>query len=524
MNNVHNMMKFIRGTAGVAAVWFGMTVPLIVTSVGMSVDLAQSYLVRERLTHALDAAALAATASGSADDTFLEDKVNDFVDANYPDDVIGYRLDVEVDNSDETLFVSATARLDTSFMKIFGMETVDVAVESEVTRIIGSNIELALVLDISNSMNSLNKINDLKDAAESLVDIVVYENQEDYYSKVAIVPYGVAVNVGAYADSVRGAITQPKTITGATRANPVVITSAAHGFVNGQRVYINGVSGMTQINNRSFVVAGRTANTFQLSGINGTSYSTFTGTAQAHCTTAGCSYYYFQSPSGNWNTFPSSTCVSERTGANAYTDVPPSTTLVGRNYASPTNNPCLASQITPLTSDRDTLFARINALAASGSTGGQVGVGWGWYMLAPDWGYLWADDESEPADYGTADLHKIVVLMTDGEYNSPYCNGVIAADATTGSGATADHINCNATNGGTSYTQAEAMCDAMKDDGKEIEIYTIGFRVDAYPRGEQLMEYCASDASHFFTADNGEELQEAFEQIARNVKSMYLSN
>ncbi len=522
MNNGHNIWKFIRGTAGVAAVWFGMTVPLIVTSVGLSVDLGQSYLVRERLSHALDAAALAATASASDDDAYIETKVNDFIDANYPPDVIGYKLDVTVDNSADTLFVSATARLDTSFMKAFGMETVDVKVDSEVTRIIGNNIELALVLDLSGSMNSNNKINDLKAAAESLVDIVVYEDQEDYYSKVAIVPYGVAVNVGSYATAVRGPITAPRTITGATRANPVVITSAAHGFVNGQRVYINGVSGMTQINNRSFIVAGRTANTFQLQGINGSTYSAFSGTANAHCTSAGCSYFYFQSPSGNWNTFPSSNCVSERTGANRYTDVPPSTTLVGRNYASPTNNPCLASEITPLTSDRDTLFARINALTAGGSTGGQVGVGWGLYMLAPDWGYLWPAD-SAPAEYGDEDLHKIVVLMTDGEYNSPYCNGVIAADATTGSGATADHINCNATNGGTSYTQAEAMCDAMKADGKEIEIYTVGFRVDAYPRGEDLMEYCATDAAHFFTADNGAELQEAFEEIARNVKSMYLS-
>jgi len=515
--------RYFTEKLGVAAVWFGMTIPMVVSAVGLSVDLGQSYLVKERLTHALDAAALAATSTGSEDNEVLEAKVNDFIDANYPPDKIGYRMDIEVDNSDDTLYVMATARLDTSFMKVFGIDTVDVEVSSEVTRIIGSNIELALVLDISNSMNSNNKITDLKAAATSLVDIVVYENQEDYYSKVAIVPYGVAVNVGSYADTARGEITQPKTITGATRANPVVITSANHGYTNGQRIYITGVRGMTQINNRSFIVAGRTANTFQLQGVDGRNYSAYTNTGSAHCTTAGCSYYYFQSPSGNWNTFPSTTCVSERTGVNAYTDVPPSTRLVGRNYASPTNNPCLQSQITPLTADKDQLISDIDDLVATGSTGGQVGVAWGWYMLAPDWGYVWDDDESEPADYGTEDLHKIVVLMTDGEYNSPYCNGVISADATTGSGATADHINCNATNGGTSYTQAEALCDAMKEDGKDIEVYTIGFRVDDYPRGEELMEYCASDAAHFFTADNGDELREAFERIARNVKSMYLS-
>mgnify|MGYP001281081280 CR=1 FL=1 len=67
----------------------------------------------------------------------------------------------------------------------------------------------------------------------------------------------------------------PKTITGATQANPVVITSNSHGFSNGDVVLITGVKGMSELNTETFTVAGVTANTFQLSGINGTSYSTY---------------------------------------------------------------------------------------------------------------------------------------------------------------------------------------------------------------------------------------------------------
>jgi hypothetical protein len=72
-----------------------------------------------------------------------------------------------------------------------------------------------------------------------------------------------------------------KNITAATAASPVVITSNAHGFVNGDIVYIQGVVGMVDLNNRQFVVAGATANTFQLSGVNGTGYLAYTsgGTA-----------------------------------------------------------------------------------------------------------------------------------------------------------------------------------------------------------------------------------------------------
>lgn len=65
-------------------------------------------------------------------------------------------------------------------------------------------------------------------------------------------------------------------ITGATQANPCVITSNSHGLSNGQKVYISSVGGMTQINNLVFTVAGVTTNTFQLSGVNSTGYSAYT--------------------------------------------------------------------------------------------------------------------------------------------------------------------------------------------------------------------------------------------------------
>ena len=66
-----------------------------------------------------------------------------------------------------------------------------------------------------------------------------------------------------------------KSITGATAANPVVITSASHNYSNGDRVYITGVTGMTEINNREFTVANVTTNTFELSGVDGSGFSAF---------------------------------------------------------------------------------------------------------------------------------------------------------------------------------------------------------------------------------------------------------
>lgn len=65
-------------------------------------------------------------------------------------------------------------------------------------------------------------------------------------------------------------------ISGITKANPAVVTSTSHGLSNGDPVWITAVGGMHQVNNRAFTVAGATANTFQLSGVDSTGYGTYT--------------------------------------------------------------------------------------------------------------------------------------------------------------------------------------------------------------------------------------------------------
>ena len=56
----------------------------------------------------------------------------------------------------------------------------------------------------------------------------------------------------------------PQNITGASQGNPCVLTVPNHGLTNGTEVIVEGVVGMTFLNNRSFVIAGVTTNTFQL--------------------------------------------------------------------------------------------------------------------------------------------------------------------------------------------------------------------------------------------------------------------
>lgn len=60
-----------------------------------------------------------------------------------------------------------------------------------------------------------------------------------------------------------------KTITGATAADPVVITSVAHGFSTGDIIAIYDVGGMTDLNGLMYEVTVLTSSTFSLADING---------------------------------------------------------------------------------------------------------------------------------------------------------------------------------------------------------------------------------------------------------------
>ena len=65
------------------------------------------------------------------------------------------------------------------------------------------------------------------------------------------------------------------TITDVTSASPSVVTDVAHGYVNGDEVFLQGIGGIPQLNNRAFEVSNTTTNTFTLVDVlDGTTVST----------------------------------------------------------------------------------------------------------------------------------------------------------------------------------------------------------------------------------------------------------
>lgn len=511
-----------RDERGAIAVQFAfLALPLAVLVFGL-VDISRISLQRRQMQDALDAATLMAARSTATTDAQL-DAVGD---PAFLAEINGLNLGLTGANStfkagvDNHILGTATGTLTPIIANLWTSQNITVTATSDVVRA-SKNLEVAIVLDITGSMAGT-RLSDLKTGASDLVDIVVKDVQSPFYSKVAIVPYSIGVNVGSYADNIRGAVTN-YAVSGVTKANNAVVTTTTnHALIVGDKVSFAGVAGMTTLNGNTYTISSVTSNTFTINA-NTSSASKYTSGGVATCewsTNPGCTQFNFTNANWGNRTLDLGNCVSERIGTDAYTDVAPSTSPVGRNYDS-TNNPCPSAQITPLSSDRTALKSAINNLAATGSTAGQIGFAWGWYMISPNFGYLWPNASQKPAAYKAKDLMKVVVLMTDGDFNTPYCKGVIAADADSGSGSASDHINCNATNGDP-FVQTKKMCDEMKKSTYGLTIYTVGFTVTSSD-AKDVLKYCATDTDKVYFPVTGSDLKTSFKSIAQGISNLRIA-
>lgn len=204
------------------------------------------------------------------------------------------------------------------------------------------------------------------------------------------------------------------------------------------------------------------------------------------------------------------TCVTERTGSEAYTDAVPGpskwlgASTQGENGSSysPSGH-CIRStfgqgnqspmpEVVPLTNNREFLKGKIQSFTSGGSTAGHLGTAWAWYTLAPDWNSIF-NLSNPPKPYNDPDYLKVAVLMTDGEYNTQYA----AAD---------------------SKEQALALCTAMKEKG--IKVITVGLGFDQYGGdsvARSTLTQCSSGDGHYFFPYDGDALRQVFVQIGDQV-------
>ncbi|TIO08161.1 pilus assembly protein [Mesorhizobium sp.] len=207
-------------------------------------------------------------------------------------------------------------------------------------------------------------------------------------------------------------------------------------------------------------------------------------------------------------------CATERKGAYQYSDAGPGASMVNRDYLLSSfawwrnTATCPTAALKPLTADAAALKSVIKNFVASGGTAGHIGVQWTWYMLSENWGSVMKASE-RPAMMNPKKVAKIAILMTDGEFNLSYF------DASTVDGV------YNETGKEPPRAAAKKLCAAMRDKG--IEIFTVGFDLNETNAKATLQDCASPDTAkikHFYQAANGMELDQAFQDIARNIENL----
>jgi len=179
---------------GSIAVVLAISLVPILLGVGLSIDIGRAYIVKQQLLRASDAAALAVASSiGNGEDS--DTVAQNFFNANYPTSKLGTPGEPSVTVTDEEVTVATSATLETTFMKIAGLDEITVSATSIVSRET-TGLELVMVLDNTGSMASSSKLTTMQSAADALIDTLFDGAATSDTIKVGLVPFAGGVNVG----------------------------------------------------------------------------------------------------------------------------------------------------------------------------------------------------------------------------------------------------------------------------------------------------------------------------------------
>lgn len=143
----------------------------LLAAMGVALDSGRGYLLRIRLTRAVDAGALTGARTLRSGQDVAEEQARATAAANgVADGEDGVALSVSFDENEEgeqTVTVSAERDLPTILMKLLGFDFMDV---SAVATAAVPPVDLTLVVDQSGSLGSAGAWDDLQDAAKQFVD------------------------------------------------------------------------------------------------------------------------------------------------------------------------------------------------------------------------------------------------------------------------------------------------------------------------------------------------------------------
>ena len=483
-----------------------VALPLILLSIPITgvivggVDYARISAVRSRLQTAVDAAALVAGRPTNTDTAVAEATALFYANFGRTDKTGGASFlgavasaPVITQVGTDTVKVTATVTLGMSPYSALTGDQVIPATAAVKRAMFG--MELALVLDVTGSMGAYTtggseNMAGLRVAATNLVNILYGTNETVPNFSVSVVPYTATVNIGN------------------TRTNWL-----APGSLDQAKYSTAGWAGCVEarLGGEDLTDNLATSKPFQPYFWASTKDVYKVGTTSVQ-------------GDNDWS--PSKITEANQTSL-------PDNTAVGPNLA------CPAFPILPLTAAKTTVLNKISELRSTfrGGTMGNLGLQVGWFTLSPKWSGQFGVAGS-PLPYGTTNMDKVVVMMTDG--NNEWYDWPVGAPGAgpdydgkpstpnadyTAYGRLAENRlgisnNSNAAARDEINRRTTLLCTSMKAQG--IKIYTVILgNVDSSTK--TLWQGCASKPEWYFNSPDKTALQAAFKQIGSQLASLRLS-
>lgn len=475
--------RFHAERRGAIAIFLAFAIIPLIGFIGIGTDTARAYLVKSRLSSALDAAGLAG--GGGFYEATRDDDIRMFFNANFP---AGY-MDATVtgptitaDTVNETITLTASATMPTTFMRLFGFKNLTVAAEAQVTRKMQA-LDMVMAIDMSGSMNwsasgGGSRITAARNAATELVNILFGTDNQKNLLNIGLVPWNGKVNVmidGTVYDSAAttsqatGAFTNPETGGGQSEVyfannSPVPLLSSPPADWQGC------------VFNRFIDDADEATNADHLLGPQST-------------------------PGADWLAWQSIYPGADPAWGGEPVPGPAQCSL---NVSGECRR-CLDHGITPLQNQKQVILDAVAALVSpTGTTNIPQGLGWAWRVLKPDAPF------TEAVANPNYERQQAILLLTDGENY----------------GGSGDGYKTTFGGGGTAQPEMNArllkLADNIKASG--VILYVIQFANQGTAL-QSLLQQVASgpDSPYYYYAPDAATLQSIFREIANHLSQLRLS-
>jgi len=377
--------SLLRDTGGASIVFVAASIIPLVAFIGFGTDAARGYMVKARLSQALDAAGLAG-AQHATNPTLLGEDIQMFFNSNYPAGFLGSTITgptYNFDSVNDKLVVTASATVPTTFMRVLGYEEMTVSASTEITRKT-QYLDVVLAMDVSTSMSwsaggGLSRIEATKQSALALVEILYGTAESKPLLKMGLVPWNSKVNV----------------LDNGTTYTPDADLPVA--------TFKNPITGL----NQNYVARATTSPVPFLSsppaGWKGCVYARYLNDGIAD-NDGDIVEGVLTSTEGDWVAWEPIGPEGEPVSGSADCSMVPSPDPGGGDC-----RPCSTSGITRLNQSKTTITNAINTLVPDGQTNIPQGLAWAWRVLTPGPPY----QEAEAAPDGPR--VQAIVLLTDGQ-------------------------------------------------------------------------------------------------------------